>query len=135
MSKERPRVRFLVPVWGESYITRFLDLSLPSFLAPGNLPGLAELSDLEICILTVASQKPLFERNRAFQRMRAIAPIHFIDIDDLVVDQMYGITLTLAYLRGVTDVGPAMTEQFFLFMNADLLLADGSLVGVARKIL
>ena len=131
----KPRVRFLVPVWGRTYISRFAELSLPCFLAPGNLPALAELTDLEIVILSVTANYPDFESEPAFRRLQAIAPVRFIAIDDLIVDNMYGVTLTLAYLRGVADTGADMVNRHFLFMNSDLLLADGSLRTVARRIL
>lgn len=131
----KPRVRFLVPVWGQSYIKRFTDLSLPCFLAPGNLPALAGLTDLEIVILTASANYPDFEREPAFQALRAVAPVRFIAIDDLIVDQLYGVILTFAYLRGMQDAGDDMVNMHFLFMNSDLLLADGSLRSVGKRIL
>src|SRR5262245_30950460 len=135
MSNAKPKVRFLCPIWGAPYIRRFLALSLPSFIAPGNLPALAELCDLEICILTVSMDEPVFSESSAFGKLKLIAPFKFISIDDLVLDQQHGVTLTLAYLRGVTDLGEEMTRQFVLFLNADIVLADGSFRGAARKIL
>lgn len=131
----KPRVRFLIPVWGQRYIKLFADLSLPSFMAPGNLPALAEQTNLEIVILTSLKDYHNFEVEPAFQSLRKIAPVRFISIDDLIVDQLYGVTLTLAYLRGVTDAGDDMVNMHFLFMNADFVLADGSLRGVTKHIL
>ena len=104
-------------------------------MAPGNLPALAEQTNLEIVILTSSKDYHDFEVEPAFQSLRKIAPVRFISIDDLIVDRLYGVTLTLAYLRGVTDAGNDMVNIHFLFMNADLVLADGSLRGVAKRIL
>ena len=131
----KPRVRFIVPVWGEHYIKRFLNLSTPSFLAAGNLPALAEMTDLETVILTCRANYLDFEKEPAFQSLRRVAPLRFTSIDDLVVDQVYGVTLTLAYLRGVTDTGDNMVNMHFLFINSDFVLADGSLRSVAKHIL
>jgi len=131
----KPKVRFLVPVWGEAYIYRFAELSLPSFLAPGNLPALAEMTDLEICLLTTSSHYPHFDRLPAVGELRQVAPLRFIEIDDIVADGHTGVTLTLAYLRGIVETGAEMTERHFLFMNSDIVLADGSFRGVARKLL
>jgi len=131
----KPKVRFIVPVWGKHYVKRFNSFSLLSFLAPGNLPALAELTDLEIVILTSAANYADFEADPGFQSLRLIAPLRFIPIDDLIVDEVYGITLTLAYLRGVTDSGNDMINIHFLFMNSDIVLADGSLSSVAKHIL
>ena len=131
----KPKVRFLVPVWGKRYIKRFVDLALPSFLAPGNLPALAEVTDLEIVILTSSANYPDFNEHPVFRSLRRIAPLRFISIDDLITDQVYGVTLTLAYLRGVTDTGSDMVAMHFLLMNSDIVLADGSLSSVAKHIL
>ena len=39
----------------------------------------------------------------------------------------YGMTLTYALHRAFSDLGPAMTEHWQIFLNADFILADGSL--------
>ena len=132
----KPRVRFLVPVWGHRYIKLFTELSLPSFMAPGNLPALAEQTNLEVVILTSSENSHDFEVEPAFQSLRKIAPVRFIFIDDLIVNRsVFGVTLTLAYFRGIADAGNDMVNIHFLFMNADFVLADGSFYGVAKRIL
>ena len=93
------------------------------------------MADLEIAILTPARDIDTLESHDSFQRIKALAEIRYIDIDDLIADSYSGATLTLAYLRGVTDVGAAMVNQYFLFINSDLVLADGSLKSVARRVL
>jgi len=130
----RPHTKFLTAVWGEAYVERFASLSLPSFLAPGNLPALAESTDLEVLIMTAARDVPYFERHAAFKKLRATCPVRFIPIDDLIVGAVYGVTLTLAYARAMLDSGPAMVGRHFVFMNADFVLADGSLRSLARHI-
>src|SRR5579872_7075346 len=131
----KTKVRFLLPVWGESYIKRFAALSLPSLIAPGNLPALAAMTDLELCILTGQAEHHLFEPEPAFSLFRRLAPFRFIDIDDLVLDSQYGVTLTFAYLKGIAETGARMLDQYFLLLNSDIVLADGSLQKVAEKIL
>src|SRR5262249_3779656 len=46
----------------------------------------------------------------------------------------YGMTLTYALHRGFSDLGPAMTEHWQIFLNADFILADGSLRTVIRHL-
>ena len=49
-------------------------------------------------------------------------------LDDLIVSKdKYGMTLTYALHRAFSDLGPAMTEHWQIFLNADFILADGSL--------
>jgi hypothetical protein len=130
----RPKVKFLTAIWGEEYIERFASLSLPSFLAPGNLPALAVHSDLEVVVLTRRCDFEEFEAQPAFRTLRSICATRFIDIDDLVAGGLYGFTLTLAYARAVMGCGPDMLNTHFVFMNADFVLSDGSLRSLLRHI-
>lgn len=131
----RPKTKFLTVVWGEAYIERFAELALPSFLAPGNLPALAAAVDLEFVIMTARRNREEFDQHAAFQRLRGICAVRFVDIDDLITSAVYGVTLTLAYGRAVIACGADMLNTHFVFMNADFVLADGSLRGLVKHIL
>jgi hypothetical protein len=131
----RPKAKFLTVVWGEAYITRFATLALPSFLAPGNLPALAEATELEVVIMTRRDDIAVFERHAAFLRLREISALRFVEIDDLITTLAYGVTLTLAYARAVIACGRDMLDTHFVFMNADFVLADGSLRALCKHIL
>ena len=131
----RPRTKFLTVIWGEAYIRRFATLSLPSFLAPGNLPALAQTTDLEVVIMTRRDDVEYFENYVAFRRLQTICPVRFVGIDDLITTGIYGVTLTLAYARAVIACGSEMLSTHFVFMNADFVLADGSLRTLCKHIL
>lgn len=123
----RPKVKFLVAVWGHSYIKRFLSLALPSYLAPGNLPFLAASTELEVVIMTSKDNVALFESDFVFRQVSGLCRIRFIHIDDLIATGCYGVTLTLAYGRAIISLGEDMRSTHFVLMNADFILADGSL--------
>ena len=72
----RPKVRFLTVVWGVTYIERFAGLALPSFLAPGNLPALAAITDLEVVIMTARTDIEHFDKHATFRRLRAICELY-----------------------------------------------------------
>jgi len=131
---DKPRVRFLTVIWGERYIEEFARVSLPSYMAPGNLPALAAETDLEVVVLTSSASVPQFSKEPIFDRLRTLCPIRFIVIDDLITTGVYGVTLTLAYARGIIDTGAEQTNTTFVFMNADFVLADGSLRTLAGRI-
>ena len=131
----RPKVKFLVTVWGDSYIEQFATFALPSFLAPGNLPALNKVTDLEVIILTSAGSVSIFSQKASFQQLGRICDVRFIEIDDLITSGAYGVTLTLAYARGVMESGNDMANTYFVFMNSDFVLADGSLSNLAKYIL
>ena len=60
--------------------------------------------------------------------------MRFIEIDDLVADSMYGVTLTHAYARPIIACGADLLNIHFVFMNADFVLADGSLRSFVQHI-
>jgi hypothetical protein len=133
--KKVPRkAKFLTAVWGEDYITRFASLSLPSFLAEGNLPALAAMTDLEVVIMTRSTDVAYFDQHPSFKLLRRVCPVRFVEIDDLVTSSVYGVTLTLAYARAVIACGREMLDTHFVFMNADFVLSDGSLRAMGRHI-
>ena len=100
---ERLKVKFLTVIWGARYIDEFARISLPSYLADGNLPALAAGTDLEILVMTSRASVPAFEDKPAFEALRRLCPVRFIFIDDLITTGVYGVTLTLAYARGIAD--------------------------------
>lgn len=121
------KVRFLTVIWGERYVEEFAAVSLPSYLASGNLPALAGATDLEVLVLTSEESLSAFNKSPAFRRLHEVCPVRFILIDDLIAEGCYGVTLTLAYARGIRSMGAAQTDTYFVFMNSDFVLADGSL--------
>lgn len=131
---DKPKVRFLTVIWGARYIEEFARVSLPSYMAAGNLPALAEETDLEIVVLTASTSVPSFSNEPIFDYLRALCPVRFIIIDDLITTGNYGVTLTLAYARGIMDAGADQTNINFVFMNADFVLADGSLRTLATRL-
>ena len=47
-------VRLLLPVWGYRYVRQFLEFSLPTMLAAGNVPALAKALPCTFVLLTSA---------------------------------------------------------------------------------
>src|SRR5215467_12120656 len=120
--------RVITYAWGEKYVDTLLTLTIPALLAPGNLPYVATEVPCELVILTQRRFFSKFNRHPAIARVRNICPVRFISLDDLIVSKdKYGMTLTYALHRGFCDLGPAMTEHWQIFLNADFILADGSL--------
>jgi FkbM family methyltransferase len=120
--------RVITYAWGEKYVDTLLSLTLPALLAPGNLPYVASEVPCELVILTQRRFFSKFSQHPAIARVQNICPVRFIRLDDLIVSEdKYGMTLTYALHRGFSDLGPAITEHWQIFLNADFILADGSL--------
>ena len=131
---ERLKTKFLTVIWGARYIKEFAGVSLPSYLAPGNLPYVAQETDLEVLVMTAKSSLQNFDKEPILEQLKSICPVRFIFIDDLITTGVYGVTLTLAYARAIADSGPDQAKTHFIFMNSDFVLADGSLRTLVHKL-
>jgi len=128
----KPQVCILLGVWGEKFINDFLQLSLLSLLAPGNLPALCQHYRTKFVFLTRSYDAVIFEQHPSFQTLKRYCDISFISINDLIVIGNYSTTLTLAYERAIRETGPEMLNTYFLFLTSDYIMADGSLTGLMR---
>src|SRR5262245_42083455 len=123
--------RVITYAWGEEYADTLLTLTLPALLAPGNLPYVASEVPCELVILTERRFFSKFDNHPTMARIKKICPIRLVRLDDLIVSKdKYGMTLTYALHRAFSDLGPAMTEHWQIFLNADFILASGSLRSV-----
>jgi len=120
--------RIITYAWGAKYVDTLLSLTLPALLAPGNLPYVASEAPCELVILTQRRFFSKFNRHPAIARIKEFCPVRLVRLDDLIVSKdKYGMTLTYALHRAFSDLGPAMTGHWQIFLNADFMLADGSL--------
>ncbi len=131
----RLKVRYVLAVWGEKYIDRYFESAFPSHLSAGNLPAVAREHDLAFTVLTREVDREVLERHPRYPALRALGPVEVITIDDLLSHPgVFTVTLTLAFTRAMRAAGPAAVDTCFMFMNADFLLADGTLATAARRI-
>jgi Macrocin-O-methyltransferase (TylF) len=120
--------RIITYGWGERYVDVLLAFTLPALLAAGNLPYVASEVPCELVILTQRRFFSKLNRHPVIDRIKELCPVRLIRLDDLIASEdKYGMTLTYALHRGFSDLGPAMTEHWQIFLNADFILADGSL--------
>src|SRR5437867_1698054 len=120
-------IRIITYAWGENYVEELLSLTLPAVLAPGNLPDLVSAVPCELVILTQESFFPRVMSSRAVAKIQQLCSVRLIGLDDLITSpDKYGMTLTYALHRGFADLGPAMTDTWLIFLNADFILAAGS---------
>ena len=131
------KARLILPVWGGTYAENLLSVTLPAALAPGNLPALVELFDVELVIVTETRLFDAIRDSPSFQLAAQICIAGLVPLDDLMIDNPmdYGPVLTYALFRGFTDLGPRMTETYLIFLNADFILSDGSLRHLGKLML
>jgi hypothetical protein len=127
--------RIITCAWGEKYVGELLSMTLPALLAPGNLPYVASMVPCELVILT---EQGFFSRvlsDITVRKIRELCRVRLIEIDDLIPSpDRYGMAITYALHRGFRDLGPAATDTWLIFLNADFILADGSLRTLVRHL-
>src|SRR3954470_10855576 len=122
-------IQILLPVWGECYTRNFLELCLPSLLAPGNLPGLTRLGPCTFVLLAPLRDAEAIKQNSLWALLRLCCAVRIQYIDDLV-SQSSATVLTLAYAWAVREAGEQALDTCFVPLVADYVLSDGSLVSV-----
>jgi hypothetical protein len=125
--------RLLLCAWGYNYVRQFLEYSLPTMLAPGNIPALAAALTTEFVVLTSADDEPFIIEHPTFKQLASICQTRIHKIDHLITDGNYSTTITLAYTEAVREVGEGMIDTCFLFLVSDYILADGSFANVIKR--
>jgi len=120
--------RIVTYAWGAKYVDILTTFALPALLAPGNLPAVASYTSCELVILTEERFFAQLEADRTVCAIKQLCTVRLVSLDDLISNpDRYGISLTYILHRATADLGPAMTEHWFIFLNADFILADQSL--------
>ena len=123
--------RIITYAWGERYFNELLSITLPALLAPGNLPYVAAAAPCELVILTEKGVFPRVLQDRGISRIRELCKVRLIEIDDLIPSpDKYGIAPTFVLHRGLSDLVHSITDTWLMFLNADFILANGSLGNV-----
>lgn len=126
------RFHFVVPVWGESYVSIFLSHVLPSHLALGNLPS---LPSNRVCywIITDNAGAVLIRQSPLFRKLQHYADeVVFRSIEDIKIPQISNsspITYTYARMTACHKIviTSANTEDSaVIFLNADMVYSDGT---------
>jgi hypothetical protein len=126
-------IKVLLPVWGFTYVHHFLEFSLPTLLAPGNIPALAAALPTEFVVLTSSNDKAFIQQHHGFKRLADTCATEIRLIDHLITDGNYTTTITLAYTEALRAAGAAMRDTCFFVLNSDYIMADGSLANVLKR--
>jgi hypothetical protein len=126
-------IEILLPVWGERYTRDFLELCLPSLLAPGNLPALSKLARCTFVLLAPVRDVGSVEQSPLWPLLLGCCSIRVKYIDDLV-SQSSSTVLTLAYAWAIRESDDRAMDTCFVPLVADYVISDGSLLAVVERI-
>jgi hypothetical protein len=127
-------IQILLPVWGQRYTRYFLELCLPSLMASGNIPALAQLCRCSFVLLAPAQDAGSIEIHRLWARLQQHCAVSVTHIDDLV-SQSSSTVLTLAYTLAIRASGSRALDTCFVPIVADYVFSDGSLRAAVTHIL
>ena len=130
------KTRVVSYAWGERYLDELLTFTIPAALSPSNLPSIVDLVPTEVVLLIEEKHQERVAKHPTIQHLRELCQVRLMGLDDLIVgEDKYGMTLTYALHRAVHSVGAEATKTYFLFLNADFVVADGSLRNVLLKLM
>ena len=127
-------VKLILPVWGYKYVRQFLNHGLPTLLAPGNLPAVAQILPSQFILLTSIVDEIYIRESTAFKRLAAVCPTEIRLIDHLITAGNSSTTITLGYTEVVRSTGEAMLDTCFFFLVSDYIVADGSLANALERV-
>jgi hypothetical protein len=136
-SEVKPRIRLITPVWGRFYINRWLDLSLAALRSEGNIPFLNKNSDFELAVVTKSEDAAFMQADPKFNFVTAGIRVKFITMDEFFPpngEVTSPVPLTLAYGKAIQDLGEDGIGTYVILMNADFVLASGSLRNLLVRI-
>ena len=70
--------RLIIPLWGKAYADKLTSMTLPALLAPGNLPALCAMFNVEVVIVTETKLFDVIRGSRSFERLALLCPVALI---------------------------------------------------------
>jgi hypothetical protein len=116
------------PVWGADHLGLFLDVSLPSLFAAGNLPSLTAHPQNRYLIYTRAEDEERLRAATAFRHLSSIIPVEVLLISDEIIQPHSTMSKCHAdSMRRADEVGGAG-----VFLPPDCIWSDQSITALER---
>lgn len=125
-------LHIIVVLWGKPYVDLFLDLSLPSQLAPGNIPALQCLPGVKYKIYTTHADEEVIRAHPSFHRLSQLVPVqiksvHSFDefgfVSDIVNDGKFSILMKFCNMA-IADAD--LENAAVTFLTPDFIMADNT---------
>jgi len=117
-------------VWGEAYTDIFLNLSLPTQLASGNLPALRYADKAIYAIYTAFKDAETIKKSPIYSVLASIINTKIELIDDIDISQNKMVALNECHKRGIVEGN--RDNSVLVFMPPDSIWADGSFTNLIK---
>lgn len=118
----------VTPVWGPGHLGLFLDVGLPSLLAPDNLPGLARTDECRFLIYTRAQDEARLREALIFDRLATVMPVEV----HLIPEPLSNAHRVMSDCHADAIRRADERDAASIFIPPDCVWADGSMVAVSR---
>lgn len=122
---------FLTPVWGEAYTRLFLDVAVPSQLAPGNLPGLRDPQQCRYLIFTTPRDAEVIVSDPKYHALSSA-----IQVEIKLIEGEIGLPhdmMSACFRRGISMADEQGAASVFL--TPDFVCSDKTFTTLQRLVL
>lgn len=130
-STDRPFL-FNVVVWGESYVRKFLDYTLPTLLAPRNIPSLCAVRDCEFLIVTTALDIEILKASPLVAKLNKVMPVTFLPYEFSAHPGDKYHRMTHGH-RLVCEYGKAK-RAYGVFLMPEMLMGNGTMLHLHKLV-
>ena len=131
-----PATRYdvVTAVWGEEFVTLFLDFCIPNQLSPGNLAALPPGSRYRI--FTTATDARRLKGSSRLDEVRQILPVDIVELDLTEADAYTKRPsnthkrMIACHRRAAADA--ADEERALIYLAPDFVLGEGTIAGLVR---
>jgi hypothetical protein len=117
--------------WGTWHVDQLLGVSLPSLLAPGNLPALAKAHRAQFNLVTTREDQRRIEATPVFQQLRELLEVKV----RMLPDGRVGVPIAMQHrIWSAAQQRARRAGALALFLPPDVIWADGSLASLSRRI-
>jgi hypothetical protein len=129
-----PGHRYVFPlvVWGDSYLDTLEQFTLPSLLAPGNLPHLCGLGEIRILVFTTESGAKRLKQMPVFRSIEGLVAVDILTFPSELTSARYTYKLMSAMHLVSMEIAKASRSHFF-FLAPDLVFSDNFLRTVDQR--
>jgi len=120
-------LHFVTPVWGSEYTRTFLEVTLPTLLAPGNIPAVPNLKECVYRIYTAPEDEALIRDSTAYAALTSLVRTEFVQIrqeNDKYVTSSDCYRIALAHASAARSAA--------LLLIPDMVFADGGIRSIVR---
>ena len=129
-----PPFHFIMVVWGDCFTRFFLDVALPSQLAPDGLPAMRRRDGALYRIFTTARDAAVIAADPAFARLSALMRVAFTvvvpEAEGMLSRDRYA-AMTAFHRRAVAEA--SADGAYLVFLAPDAVFSAGAFAHIARR--